>query len=395
MDKKQIQDQTFGDVAHPPEEGPVDVTKHASFRGYLQRIKTAVWRKPTKKHLIAVSGIAGSVLVIGVGALVLFGPDAPEPNPEPVVVSNYVAPPPEAPKYYSPLTGTEVSEELSKKPVTGVMIENSVDARPQAGLIDAGVVFEAIAEGGITRFLALFQEAQPDYIGPIRSARPYYVRWAAGFDAAYVHSGGSGEALQLIKALNIKDLDHGALGERLASRVSNRYAPHNVYASMAKIEQNRNEKGYTTSSFDAFTRLTEETKKELVSSPATTIQFDISSPLYDTSYTYDSTTKTYNRVMAGEPHTDERSGKQISPRVVIALYMSYGIHADRVHSVYGNVGSGKAVIFQNGVAVEGTWEKASDTASLHIKTATGEEFPLEAGQKWMTAIPEGRVTFSP
>lgn len=393
MDRKQTIDQEYGTVASAPVEGPVDVTKQKKWHLSLSELRSKILRRPTKKHLIAVSGIALSILVLGVGGLALFGPEAPAPNPEPVVVSNYIAPVPEAPKYYSALTGMEVSEELSKKPVTGIMIENSVDARPQAGLVDAGVVFEAIAEGGITRFLALFQEAQPDYIGPIRSARPYYVRWASGFDAAYIHSGGSGEALQLIRTLGVKDLDHGALGEKIASRVSNRYAPHNVYSSMAKIEQIRNEKGYTTSTFDSFARLTEENKKELVSQPALSISFDISSPLYDTSYTFDSESKLYKRVMAGEPHTDERSGKQISPRVVVALYMAYSIHPDGVHSVYNNIGSGKAMIFQNGVAVEGVWEKSSDTASLHIKTTSGEDMPLEAGQKWFTAIPEGRVTF--
>ncbi|MCP5939883.1 DUF3048 domain-containing protein, partial [Klebsiella pneumoniae] len=76
------------------------------------------------------------------------------------------------------LTGLQVAPDVNQRPVTGVMIENSTDARPQSGLDQAGVVFEAIAEGGITRFLALFQDTQPDYVGPVRSSRPYYVQWA-------------------------------------------------------------------------------------------------------------------------------------------------------------------------------------------------------------------------
>ena len=81
-----------------------------------------------------------------------------------------------AKKPISLLTGLELaSAELANRPVTGVMIENSPDARPQSGLTDAGIVYEAIAEGGVTRFLAIYQESQPQYIGPIRSARPYYL----------------------------------------------------------------------------------------------------------------------------------------------------------------------------------------------------------------------------
>jgi hypothetical protein len=390
-------DKNYGEVVKPPEERvPFDVTKkhrRFSLSGIsFSTIRTTLFQRPTKKHLIAVSGIAVAVLVIGIGGLRLFGPKAAAPNPEPVVTSNYV--PPEAPKFYSPLTGIEVSEELTKRAVTGVMIENSVDARPQAGLIDAGVVFEAIAEGGITRFLALFQEAQPDYIGPIRSARPYYVRWAAGFDAAYTHSGGSPEALAMIQTLGVKDMDHGTYGDRFFDRVSNRYAPHNVYTSMARLDQLRAEKGFNSSDFTPFKRIRTDEDNKNDKTPATSISFDISSPLYDTSYSYNSTTKTYDRTLAGTPHTDEKSGKQLSPKVVVALYMDYSIHPDGVHSVYGSIGSGKAVVFQDGVASDATWEKSTETGSLSIKRTNGKNFPLEPGQIWFTAIQDGRVTYN-
>ena len=109
----------------------------------------------------------------------------------------------EAPKYYSPLTGVALAEEvLTKRHVTAVMIENSPDARPQSGLKDAGIVYEAIAEGGITRFLALYQESRPGLVGPVRSVRPYYVEWGAAYDAAVAHIGGSARALQMIRSGN-------------------------------------------------------------------------------------------------------------------------------------------------------------------------------------------------
>jgi hypothetical protein len=383
---------------------PVDVTKKK--KRFSLQLPAFLTKKPTKKHLLIVGGTAVGVLALGAGGLALFGPKAPEPNPEPQVTSNYV--PPEPTTAPSPLTGVEVAPELAKRPITAVMIENSVDARPQAGLVDAGVVFEAIAEGGITRFLALFQESQPDHIGPIRSARPYYVQWTAGFDAAYVHSGGSGEALALIQSLGIKDLDH-ANNSSYFDRVSNRYAPHNVYTSMARLDELKNSKGFTTSEFAGFARVKVEPIKpsekstipeETVATTtppnaATAIQFNISGPLYNTTYSYDADTKLYKRNMANQTHTDERSGKQISPRVVVALVTEYGINPNGIHSVYRTVGTGKVLVFQNGIVTEGIWRKNSEKSPLSFETLSAEPLKIESGQMWITAIPDGRVTYTP
>jgi len=110
----------------------------------------------------------------------------------------------------SKLTGVQVDPAVNQRPTTAVMIENSTAARPQSGLDQAGVVFEAIAEGGITRFEAIYQDSQPAYLGPVRSVRPYYIQWALGFDAAIAHVGGSPEALSDIKTWNAKDLDQFA-----------------------------------------------------------------------------------------------------------------------------------------------------------------------------------------
>jgi len=378
----------------------VDVTKKKRFSFSSDGLKNFFKKRPSRKHLSVLLGVGLILIGAGVAYFQFFAPEPAKPNPDPVITSNYVPPVPTT--LASPLTGVMVDANLAQRPVTAIMIENSVDARPQAGLVDAGVVFEAIAEGGITRFLALFQESQPDYIGPIRSARPYYVRWAAGFDAGYVHSGGSGEALALIQTLGVKDMDHGKYGNKYFDRVSNRYAPHNVYTSMARLDELSNANSYTTSTFTPFSRIVELEEKAEVPpgtiptlAPANTVAFNISSPLYNTSYTYDATAKVYKRTMAGQPHFDEKSGKQISPSVVVALVMSSGIHPDGVHSNYANVGSGKVLIFQNGVVQEGTWTKATDKAELSFKDATGTNIALNPGQTWITAIPDGRTTYSP
>lgn len=292
----------------------------------------------------------------------------------------------------SRLTGVQISPELNKRAVTGVMIENSPDARPQAGLKDAGVVFEAVAEGGITRFLALFQESQPDHIGPVRSARPYYLDWLLPFDAAYAHVGGSPDALAQIKSLGVKDLDQFS-NAGAYQRVSNRYAPHNVYTSSAKLDALEQQKGFTTSNFTGFVRKAESP----VEVPAAiAIDLAISSYLYNVHYDYDKVSNSYKRSEGGKPHVDERSGEQIAPKTVVALVMPSGIAADGTHTDYKTVGSGPMFVFQDGGVTQGTWTKADRKAQFTFTDAAGKPLALNPGQTWVTMVGNaGAVTYRP
>jgi hypothetical protein len=281
------------------------------------------------------------------------------------------------------------------------MIENSTDARPQSGIDQAGVVFEAIAEGGITRFLAIFQDTQPDYIGPVRSARPYYVQWCMGFDCALAHAGGSPEALQNIRSWGTKDLNDTA---GIFWRVSSRYAPHNLYSSITKLNELESSRGYGAPTFTGFARKKDQpykapsTATNTKSAPKTTpdsrtaassIDIAISSSKFNSHYDYDAKTNAYHRSQAGAPHTTVNASggqAQISPKVVVAMVMQYGIEADDLHSQYTVTGSGQAYIFQDGTVTEGTWNKADTTAPLLFKDASGKDLPLNPGQTWLTAV---------
>lgn len=284
-------------------------------------------------------------------------------------------------KIISPLTGAEVSSAaLANRPVTGLMIENSQDARPQSGLNEAGIVVEAVAEGGITRFLALFQEATPQYIGPVRSARPYYLDYALAFDASFGHVGGSPDALNDIKNLGVKDLDQ-FFNAGAYWRTSDRAAPHNVYTSFEKLDALNTSKSYTSSKFTPLQR-----KKDVPQTPvASSIDFSVSGPLYNPHFQYDAATNTYKRSEGGEAHTDLRSGAQLSPKVVIALVMSKGT-SDGYHSSYADTGSGKAYVFQDGVVSEGTWSKPDRKGSLTLTDKNGLPLKLNAGQTWITLV---------
>lgn len=298
----------------------------------------------------------------------------------------------EAPKIVpSTLSGLPVDPSVNQRTVTGVMVENSVQARPQSGLSQAGVVFEAIAEGGITRFLALYQDNEPENVGPIRSARPYYAQWALGFDAGYAHVGGSPAALRNIKEWGVRDLDQFANGGAY-HRIASRAAPHNVYTSLSALNQLEASKGFTTSSFKGFERKKEAASKQPT---AKSINMSISGPVYNTHYDYDAATNSYKRSEGGAAHIDANTNAQISPKVVVALVMPYGYEADGYHSTYGTIGSGLALIFQDGVLTKGTWTKADNKAQFTF-TDAGKTIGLNPGQTWITAVKaEANVNYQP
>lgn len=343
-----------------------------------------------KKHKAVLLAVAGFALFLGAAAFTLRD-SAPEtatgPLPEIPRIATPELPPETTP---SPLTGLPVDPETVNKPITAVMIENSIDARPQSGLEGSGMVFEAIAEGGITRFMAVYQHQEPANFGPIRSARPYYVRWASGLDARFVHSGGSGEALALIPALGVKDLDHGKYGNQLAQRVSTRFAPHNVYTTPGAIEAIGASAGFTSTTYTGIER---KDPSPSAAPNASSVAMNISGFNYNTSYTYRAEQNDYLRTMAGQPHVDGESGAQISPEAVIAMEMSYSIHPNGIHSVYGSVGSGSATIFQDGIATQATWNKPSDTAPLTFTDAAGKAVPVNQGQMWLTALQSNRLSY--
>jgi hypothetical protein len=341
----------------------------------------------TKKQKI-IFAIVAAVLVIGGGIGTFFLLKSDKPVAQQQKQEETEETPPVPTTVASNLSGLQVEPSVNDRPVTGIMIENSMDARPQAGLFGASVVFEAIAEGGITRFLALFQDAEPDYVGPVRSARPYYVQWAFGFDAAYAHAGGSPDALNLIKSLGVKDLNHHS---SYFWRVNNRTAPHNLYTSIAKMREYESQKGYGKPNF---TPLARKAEAPSATPTARIIDFNISSTNYNTHYDYDSASNSYKRTLAGKAHTDEKTGAQLSPKVLVALVMAQGKNGQ--YTTYGTIGSGQVVIFQDGTVTEGTWKKDSNNANFSFTDASGKPISLNAGQTWFTVLGgRERITFAP
>jgi hypothetical protein len=370
-------DQRRDELPEPVDPG-TDL-KHTSDGKGMKKFFNKLKNLSTRQKIILYSVIAG-LLIASVGAWWFFLRENPAPAPAPAAKQEPAPEPPKPAPLVSGLTGMPVTEEQSKLPVTGVMIENSPDARPQSALYDAGVVYEAIAEGGITRFLALFQEAKPGYIGPVRSVRPYYLDFLVPYDAPITHAGGSGQALAEIKAQGIKDIDHGANAGAF-QRVGSRFAPHNLYTSREALLTVHGQRGYYTSTFTGFKRK-EEPPKPVPTSK--TIDLNISSYLYNPTFAYDPGTNSYLRSQAGRPHIDEKAGKQINPKVVVILVMSHSYAG--IYSVYGTTPGGKAYFAQDGVVTEGTWEKADRKTQFTFKDANGQVQGLNPGQTWVSIV---------
>jgi hypothetical protein len=329
-----------------------------------------------QKILLGIGLLLGLALIAGAAWFVFLKPEPEVPEPVPAAVEA----PPETTEA-SRLTGIKypLEDKVNERTVTGVMIENSPDARPQSGLRDAGVVYEAVAEGGITRFLALFQDTAPTYVGPVRSVRPYYLDFLGPYDAAIAHVGGSGQALGQIKSQKIKDLDQFS-NPGPYWRERTRYAPHNMYTSVKDLKKLEKEKGWKPSEYAGLERGAES---KAVATPTTTsIEVKMSSMLYNVSYKYDKKSNTYLRSEGNRPHMDAKSNKQLAPTVVVVPIIPRS--QDGIYSVYDVNGTGKVLVFQNGTVTQGTWTKKNRKSQFQLKTKDGQVLKLAPGQTWFT-----------
>lgn len=328
----------------------------------------------------------------------------------------------------SPLTGLELAEgQRVDDPTYCVQTPNGLDgARPQVGLSEAGVIFEAIAEAGITRFAAIYQAPTSGVIGPIRSLRTYYLEWDTPFDCLIVHAGGATDALAKLKRGDYRDLDEEP-DYTYRGRATQR-AWNNLFTTPDLLAQAN---AGATSHVVGFDRLTPaESFQQLLADSGIT-PLDITAPTaaaepeitvpevavnfggaadYNVVYDYDPDTNTYPRSYAsGAAHlvyqcptnnTVQRDPEdfceltQLAPAVIVVLMVRESPAADHYHEDITTTGIGDAYIFQNGSVIEGTWSKASATDQLKFFDADGAAVKLAVGQTIVEAVPSyGSVTY--
>ena len=335
--------------------------------------------------------------------------------------------------YYSALTGEELSDKaLVTAPAYCVQTPNGTDgARPQAGLTEAGVIFEAIAEAGITRFAAIYQNPSTAVIGPIRSLRIYYLEWDTPFDCTIVHAGGSGDALAAVSSGGYKDLTENYTYMYRGTFGGRRW--NNLFTTSALLRQYSSDSGNASSEIKGFARMTPEestrakvdgtvNEKLVITKPAkgdTSATTPVTTavalrfggiPSFNVNYTYDAASNKYLRgYETGAAHEvygcpaedlgeknpeDVCSLTQMSPSVVVAMMVSERRASDNYHEDIDALGSGKAFIFQNGMAISGKWEKATKADQIKFTDEAGNEIKLAPGQTIVSAVPDyGSVDF--
>jgi len=293
--------------------------------------------------------------------------------------------------YYSPLTGLESNnKKIATAEATCIMVENSTDARPQSGLNSAGVVYEAVAEGGITRFMAIFQDDLPAWIGPLRSARLTFVELARPYNCGYVHIGGAANAINTLHSAGYRDLDGGWVEGQYVFRVNDRWAPHNVYTDAEHLNIWSSNKGYTSSKFNGFSRIEPDTIIEPEKRNATTITVIMSGDdSYNARWAYSPETNQYARshISGGAHKTVTKNGKesQITTDVVIAMKMTTKTRTSQPKFYdHNTTGSGEAFIFQNGVVQKATWRRANITDELGFYDIDGKAIELNRGRTWIS-----------
>ncbi len=291
------------------------------------------------------------------------------------------------PTYRHPLTGSLLYKEKASLPqVFSVMIDNHEDAWPPSGLEEAFLVIEAPVEGGISRMLAFFSDEQEvEKIGPVRSARPYFLDWANELDAIYTHVGGSNAALDLIASGGTFDLNEYWWGDYFW-RSNDRYAPHNVYISTKLLKEYyefREEQGKTPERLYGFWKFKDP---ESVPTVVSQIHIDFSTPVYVVDWVYDSQTQTYTRSQFHQLHLAS-SGKQISANNIAVVITDIDVIDSIGRREIRTLGEGQAIIFQDGQMIKALWKKSSQTERLAFYDAQSQkEIFMNAGVTWIEVI---------
>jgi len=330
-----------------------------------------------------------------------------------------------------PLNGgkfTKIEKEIweGHRPITA-MIENHADSRPPSGILRADVVYEAVAEGGITRFLGVFYcgvAAEEVKIAPVRSARIYFIDYAAeyGNKPIFMHVGGannysgSGDTAREVKALEtLESIGWRVPGgndfdttydsgfpifwrnyERLDHTVA---TEHTMMASLDAAYKEAEKRGLGAKSDDGVAwdekfipwRFADDKPQ---SGTATDISFGFwnNKPDYDVEWKYDTGANQYLRFNGGKELLDLAYKKQLSAKNVVILFAKEKGPVDRnLHMFYTTTGTGKALIFQNGVAIEGTWKKESRESRTKFIDGSGREITFVRGPIWIEIVPSGNI----
>ena len=269
-----------------------------------------------------------------------------------------------------------------------VMIDNDEErARPQLGLESAYLVYEITVEGGATRFMALFKDAELEKIGPVRSSRHYFLDYVIENDAVYVHAGWSNQAATEITSRKINNIN--GLYESIFWRdYTYDKTWHNLYTGLDKVKELAEEKGYRLTSDK---KLFDYNKTDIVPEAKQGKTLDIHyTNFYKVHFEYDEDEHLYRRYVNGEPHMSQ-TGEGLTAKNIIVysladVPLNDGIYAPRRDLL--NVGSGSGYYLTEGKAVPITWSKPDRSAQTEYRLENGEKLVLNPGNTYIQIATE-------
>jgi hypothetical protein len=290
---------------------------------------------------------------------------------------------------FCPICGIEVEGNLALRRPIAIMIENHSRSRPQSGLDKACVVYEAPCEGGITRFMALYLHNDTKVVGPIRSARPYFIDWCLEYDAVYVHCGQSWEAFERIYILNFPTINQ-MWRPKAFWRAKLRRAPHNLYTNTYKLRRIIDEKNWNKPLKITHFLFTENPiQKDIEKFIAKKIIIKYPERKYRVGYLYDEKRGKYLRFINRKPHKDAITGKQISVKNIIIQYVTTFIFDQEGRRELGLLGEGDAKIIYNGIGFDANWFKRSIYSPTSFFDKSDNVVQILPGNTWIQIVPYG------
>ncbi|WP_372660334.1 DUF3048 domain-containing protein [Cohnella sp.] len=287
--------------------------------------------------------------------------------------------------FLAPLTGLPADKEITSRPFY-VMINNLAPARPQSGLTQADTVWELLAEGGITRLVAIFQSKEfTDPIGPIRSIRPYFIQLGEFYGGVGVHAGASNDALAILQRQKKQTLDEINNAGAYFYRDKARKAPHNVYSTLEKLRVGTEKRKYTSTAAIPILSFDKAPAELANAAEATQLEIKFALQSYKVSYSYDSDKAVYSRFINGQPHIDKNNNEQLMATNLVVLSAKHVTYDDVGRLEVDLTSGGEALLFQNGKAISCKWErKEGDVIRI---TKGGQELPFLPGVTYYHVVP--------
>lgn len=334
--------------------------------------------------------IAGGVVlaaIVALGVIVMSG-GSDEPPPTTTTTTTTAAPTTTVPQPIAPLTGVAgpFGEELNR-PAVFVKIDNAPQARPQAGLVQADIVFEERVEGDTTRLAVVFHSTDAVEIGPVRSTRSTDLGLAPLFGRPlFASSGGNGAILSRLRQANLVDIGHNVSGAGFR-RQPGRPAPHNLFTSLAELYAKAPE--LPPAPLPVFAYRADGEALPAGAAPATGVALSFGGPEISR-FVWDPPSKKWHRYHGADRHLDP-AGVPIAPANVVVLEISYEFSTStgnsRPHGVV--VGEGRALVFTAGNLIDGRWVRPNIDAPLQLLAADGSPIKLTPGQTWVELPPSG------